>query len=44
MRGYVKISKVKEGNKLISSRKNDEKLLEKYKSIWTKIEGFKNIK
>ena len=44
MRGYVKISKVKEGNKSISSRRDDEKLLEKYKSNWTKIEDFKNIK
>ena len=25
-------------------RINDEKLLEKYKAIWTKIEDFKNIK
>ena len=44
MRGYVKISKVKEGNKSRSSRRDDEKLLEKYKSNWTKIEDFKNIK
>ena len=37
--GYVKTFKVKEGNKkLISFHINDEKLLEKYKSIWTKIE------
>ena len=43
MSGYVKIFKVKEGdkdknNKLMSFRIDDEKLLEKYKSIWTKIE------
>ena len=43
MIGYVKTFKVKEGdkdknNKLMSFRINDEKLLEKYKSIWTKIE------
>ena len=43
MSGYVKIFKVKEGdkdknNKLMSFRVDDEKLLEKYKSIWTKIE------
>ena len=45
MRGYVKErNKVKEGNKLISSRRDDEKLLQKYKFIWTKIEDFKNIK
>ena len=45
MRGYVKErNKVKEGNKLISSRRDDEKLLQKHKFIWTKIEDFKNIK
>ena len=27
----------------MSFRNDDEKLLEKYKSIWTKIEDFKNI-
>ena len=37
--------KVKEGNnKLMSFRIDDEKLLEKYKTIWTKIEDLKNIK
>ena len=46
MIGYVKTFKVKEGdkdknNKLMSFRINDEKLLEKYKSIWTKIEYLK---
>ena len=42
---YVKTFKVKEGNnKLMSLNKDDEKLLEKYKAIWTKIEDLKNIK
>ena len=45
MSGYVKSFKVKEGNnKLMYFRKDDEKLLEKYKAIWTKIEDLKNIK
>ena len=36
---------VKEGNnKFMSLRIDDEKLLEKYKTIWTKIENLKNIK
>ena len=30
-------------NKLMSFRIDDEKLLEKYKAIWTKIEDLKNI-
>ena len=30
-------------NKLMSFRINDEKLLEKCKDIWTKIEDLKNI-
>ena len=43
MSGYVKTFKVKDkNNKLMSFRKNDEKLLEKYKTIWTKIEDLKN--
>ena len=43
--GYVKTFKVKEGgNKLMSFRIDDEKLLEKYKTIWTKIEDLKNVK
>ena len=47
--GYVKTFKVKDGNedknnKLMSFRINDEKLLEKYKDIWTKTEDLKNIK
>ena len=46
--GYVKTFKVKDGdkdknNKLMSFRIDDEKLLEKYKAIRTKIEDFKNI-
>ena len=45
MSGYVKKFKVKErNNKLVSFCRVDEKLLEKYKVIWTTIEGFKNIK
>ena len=45
MRGYFKIFKVKDkNNKLMSFRINDEKLLEKYKTIWTKIKDLKNIK
>ena len=44
----VKTFKVKDGekdksNKLISFRIDDEKLLEKYEAIWTKIEDLKNI-
>ena len=36
---YVKTFKVKEGNnQLRSFYIDDEKLLEKYKGIWTKIE------
>ena len=45
---YVKTLKVKDGdkvknNKLISFHIDDEKLLEKYQAIWTKIEDLKNI-
>ena len=45
---YVKKFKVKDGdkdenNKLMSFRIDDEKLLEKYKTIWMKIEDLKNI-
>ena len=43
MSGYVQIFKVKEGDKDKNNKLNDEKLLEKYKSIQTKIEGLKNI-
>ena len=39
MSGYVKTFKVEDKiNKLMSFRINDEKLLEKYKVIWTRIE------
>ena len=49
MAGYVKTFKVKDednykNNKLMSFRVDDEKLLEKHKTIWTKIEDLKNIK
>ena len=48
MSEYVKIFNVKDeykdkNNKLMSFRVDDEKLLEKYKVIWTKIEHLKNI-
>ena len=42
MSGYVKTFKDK-NNKLIYFLIDDEKLLEKYKAIWTKIEDLKNI-
>ena len=45
MNVYVKTFKVKEGNnKLMPFCIDDEKLLEKYKAIWTEIEDLKNIK
>ena len=49
MSRYVKIFKVEEGakdknNKLMSFRTDYEKLLEKYKDIWNKIEDLKSIK
>ena len=48
MNWYVKTFKVKDrdknkNNKLMSSHTVDEKLLQKYKAIWTKIEDLKNI-
>ena len=48
MSGYVKTFKIKEVdkdkiNKLMSSRIKDEKLLEKYKAVWTKVEDLENI-
>ena len=47
MSGYVKIFKVKgdkdKNNKLISFRIDDEKLLKKYKDIWTKIKNLKML-
>ena len=47
MSGYVKRFKIKVGdknknNELMSFHIDDEWLLEKYKSIWTKIEDLKN--
>ena len=45
MSGYVKIFKVGDkNNKLLSFRIDNEKLLEKYKAVWTKIKDSKNIK
>ena len=46
--GYVNTFKIKEGdkdksNKLMFFRIDDERLLENYKAIWTKIESYKNI-
>ena len=48
MSEYVEAFKVIDGdrdenNKLVSFHIDDEKLLEKYKAIWTKIEDLKNI-
>ena len=48
MSGYVETFKVKDGekkknNKLMSFWRDDEKLLDKYKAIWTKTEDLKNI-
>ena len=49
MSGYVKTfkfeyeDKEKKMNKLMVFRIDDEKLLEKYKTIWTQIEDLKNI-
>ena len=41
MSGYAKTFKVKEKNdKFLSFRTDDEKLLEKYKAVWNKIEDF----
>ena len=49
MSGYLKTFEVKGGdkdknNKCMSLHIDDDKLLEKYKTIWTKIELFLNIK
>ena len=42
---YVKTFKFEDKiNKLMSLHTDDEKLLEKYKAIWSKIEDLKNIK
>ena len=44
MSGYVKAFKDEdENNELISFCIDDEKLLEKYKAIWNKIEDLRNI-
>ena len=48
MSGYIKTFKVKDrdkdkNNKLMFFGIDDEKLLEKKKAIWTKIEDLKNI-
>ena len=48
MSGYVKTFKVKDedkdkNNKLMCFHIDDNKLLRKYKTIWTKIEDLKNI-
>ena len=48
MSRYVKIFKDKGGdknknNKLMSLRIGDDKLFEKYKTIWTKIEDLKQL-
>ena len=46
--GYIKTSKDKgvdknENNKLMSLHIGNDKLLEEYKTIWSKIEDLKNI-
>ena len=44
MSGYIKTFEVEDkNNKLMPFRIDDEKLLEKHKAIWTKIEDLKNI-
>ena len=44
MSGYVNIFKIEDKiNKLMCFRIDEEKLLEKYKAIWTKIENLKYI-
>ena len=43
LKRVVKTFKDKEGkNKLMPFRRDNEKLLEKYKAIWTKIEDLKS--
>ena len=42
MNGYIKTFKEKK-NKLMTLRIDDDKLLEKYKTIWTKIEDLEII-
>ena len=41
MSGYVKTFNVEDKNNKLMSFRWDEKLLEKYKAIWTKIEDLK---
>ena len=44
MNGYVKTFRVNEGDhKLMFFRMGDEKLLEKFKAIWNKIEDLKHM-
>ena len=44
MSGYVETFKVEDRiNKLLSFRIDDEKLLEKYEAIWTKIEDLRTL-
>ena len=44
MSGYVETFKVEDRiNKLLSFRIDDEKLLEKYEAIWTKIEDLETL-
>ena len=44
MSAYVQTLKVEyKINKLMSFHIDDEKLLEKYKALWTKVEDLKNI-
>ena len=49
MSGFVKILNLKNGdedknNKLMSFCTDDDRLLEKYKTTWSKNEGLRNIK
>ena len=39
----VKIGKIIKNNKLMSLLRNDDKLLQQYKTIWTNIEDLENI-
>ena len=44
MNGYVKTFKVEDKiDKLMSFNIDDEKLLEKYKAIWTKVKYLKKV-
>ena len=44
MSEYVKTFNKEKNDKIMSLHIDDEKLLEKYKTIWTKIEALQNIK